>query len=250
MRVYSIFFYFLFCFLFCAIIFFGCSSVQKEEIKSAEELFLFAKKEFEKKNYEEASKYFDILKLQYPASEFADDAQYYLAEINFLRGEYIIAAFHYSALRRYYPSSPYCKESLFKTALCYYNLSPSFDREQEYTFKAIETFQEFQNMYPADSLAKFANEYFKELRNKLAYRNYFIASLYYKWSSYKSALIYLDFVIEEYSDSDFVEDAYWMKMEIYKKSKLFLDLEEIIKEYMNKFPNGKFISQVNNLLVR
>jgi outer membrane protein assembly factor BamD len=239
--------FYLFYFILITFIFAGCSSAKKEEIKTAEELFQFAKKKFEEKNYEDASKYFDLLKLQYPASEYADDAQYYLAEISFLRGDYIMSAFHYSALRRYYPSSPYYKESLFKTALSYYKLSPPFDRDQEYTQKAIEAFLEFQNLYPKDSLYFSANEYIKELRNKLAYRNYFIASLYYKLASNKSALIYLDYVIEQFPDSDYVEDAYWLKMTIYKESGLFLDLAELIKEYKTKFPQGKYISQLGSL---
>jgi len=235
------------CFIIFTFIVAGCSSVKKEEIKTAEEHFQYAKEQFEKKNYEEASKYFDLLKLQYPASEYADDAQFYLAEISFLRGDYIMSAFHYSALRRYYPSSPYYKESLFKTALSYYKLSPPFDRDQEYTQKAIDAFQEFQNLYPKDSLFFTANEYIKELRNKLAYRNFFIASLYYKLASNKSSIIYLDFLIDQYPDSDYVEDAYWLKMTIYKESGLFLDLAELVKEYKTKFPNGKYLTQLESL---
>ncbi len=188
------------------------------------------------------------MKLQYPASQYADDAQFYLGLINFNKGDYLMAAFHFSALRRAYPNSEYAKEALFKTAMCYYNLSPSFDRDQEYTFKAIEYLMEFQNTYPGDSLAYLSNQYLKELRNKLAYRNFFTANLYYKWKSSKSALIYLDMVIEDYPDTDYVEDAYWLKMTIYQEKGLFLDLEELAKEYQTKFPNGKYSNQVKSFI--
>lgn len=249
MQINTIIFKFL-CFFATVIILMSlesCSSAQLTEIRTADDLFKLAKEKYDKEDYEEASKLFDLLKLQYPASQYADDAQFYLAEISFKRGEYIMAAFHYNWLRRSYTNSPYSKESLYKTALCYYNLSPPFDRDQEYTFKAIEAFQDFQNIYPADSLSVLAGNYIKELRNKLAYRNYFVASLYYKWLSYKSSLVYIDFVLDDFSDSDYVEDAYWLKISIYKEMKLFLDLKEILKNYRNKFPNGKYISQVNLL---
>lgn len=239
-----------FCFSAIFLIWVGlgsCSSTKPSEIRSADDLFKLAKEKYEKEDYEDASKLFDLLKLQYPASQYADDAQFYIAEISFKRGEYIMAAFHYNWLRRSYPNSPYSKESLYKTALCYYNLSPPFDRDQEYTFKAIEAFQDFQNIYPSDSLYALAGNYIKELRNKLAYRNYFVASLYYKWLSYKSALVYIDFVLNDFSDSDYVEDAYWLKISIYKELKLLLDLKEILKDYRNKFPRGKYISQVDLL---
>ncbi|MGB9851522.1 MAG: outer membrane protein assembly factor BamD [Candidatus Kapaibacteriota bacterium] len=237
------------CFLFLvSLIVFSCSTTKKEEISSADDLFALAKKEYEKKKYEEAEKYFDLLKLQYPASRYADDAQYYLGLISFDKGDYIMAAFHFSSLRRAYPNSEYCKEALFKTALSYYNLSPSFDRDQEYTSKAIDYFMEFQNTYPGDSLSVIANNYLKELRNKLAYRYFFTAMLYYKWGSPKSALIYLDVVIEDYPDSDYAEDAMWLKINIYREKGLFLDLEEIAKEYQNKFPNGKYSEQIKSFV--
>lgn len=243
-RVQKFVLYFIFVYTLTII---GCSTAKKEEIRSSDELFEKAKSEYQKKKYEEAEKYFDLLKLQYPASQYADDAQFYLGEISFEKGDYIMAAFHYSTLRRWYPASEYSKIALFKTALSYYKLSPPFDREQEYTFKAIEYLLEFLNTYPNDSLTSVANSYLKELRNKLAYRNYFTANLYYKWESPKSALIYLDIVLDEYSDTDYAEDALWLKIQIYKERGLFLDLEELLERYKKMFPYGKYISQVNVL---
>ncbi|MCX7908013.1 MAG: outer membrane protein assembly factor BamD [Ignavibacteria bacterium] len=234
------------CFLFI-LIFIACSTTKKEVINSADDLFNIAKAEFQKKKFEEAEKYFDLLKLQYPGSQYADDAQFYLGEISFEKGDYIMAAFHYSTLRRWFPSSEYCKVALFKTGLSYYQLSPPYDREQEYTFKAIEYFLEFRSTYPDDSLNVATNLYLKELRNKLAYRNLFTANLYYKWQSYKSALIYLDIVLDEYPDTDYVEDAFWLKILIYKERGLFYDLEELIKQYKRLFPNGKYFTQVENI---
>ncbi len=226
---------------------FGCSTPKREEIHSADVLFLKAKQELDKKRYEEAEKYFDLLKLHFPASQYADDAQYYLGIINFEKNNYIMASFHFSTLRKWYPNSEYCKEALFKTAMCYYNLSPPFDREQEYTFKAIEYFLEFQNTYPNDTLTNFANIYLKELRNKLAYRNYFTAYLYYKWQSYRSALIYIDIVLDEYPETDFAEDALWLKIQIYNDQGFYLDLEELLTQYKQKFPKGKYLVRVETL---
>ncbi|GIV55857.1 MAG: hypothetical protein KatS3mg040_0625 [Candidatus Kapaibacterium sp.] len=80
---------------------------------------------------------FDVIRLQYPASEFAPDAQYYLAEISFRRREYVVASFNYSMVRRQYPTHPRAREALYKAALCYVELAPPYDRDQEYTRKAI-----------------------------------------------------------------------------------------------------------------
>ncbi len=233
--------------LLYAFFFLSCSSTKQTEIKSAEDLFELGKTNFEKGNYDEANKYFDLLKLQYPASEYADDAQYYIAEISFRKKEYIMAAFNFSWLRRSYPSSPYLKEAFYKTGLSYYHLSPTYDRDQEYTYKAIEVFQEFINYYPNDSLTKHAKEYVTELRNKLAYKNYHTATIYYKLESYRSALIYLDFVIDDFPDTDVVEDALFLKAQIYFEKRLFYDLKEIINDYKSLFPNGKYLINISEI---
>ncbi|MCX7879090.1 MAG: tetratricopeptide repeat protein [Ignavibacteria bacterium] len=225
----------------------GCATTKVEELKTAYDLFTSAKKKFEEKDYEEATKFFDLVKLQYPASQYAIDAQYYLAEISFAKGEFLMAAFHYNWLRRSYPNSTFFKDATFKVALCYYNLSPPSDRDQEYTFKAIESFSEFLNLYPNDSLSVLAEKYKKELRNKLAYRNYFIAELYYKWLSYKSAIIYADIVLKEFQDTDYAEEALWLKINIYNDLKHYFDLRKLLEEYKMKYSNGKYIVQVETL---
>lgn len=240
--------------LFFFSIFLACSSIKQTEIKTADELYILAKKKFDSGDFEGASKYFDLLKLQFPASQYADEAQFYIAEISYERGEYIMAAFHYNWLRRSFSNTPFYKESLFKTAMCYYNLSPTFDRDQEYTFKAIDAFNDFIVMYPKDSLAVIASKYLKDLKNKLAYRNYHISLIYYKMRSYLSSLIYLDEIFENYPDSDCIEDAYWIKIISLKNLNRFLDAIDLIEKYKEIFPNGKYISQIitieNELNVR
>lgn len=237
-----------FCIFLC-LIFIGCSSSKTFEIKTSDELFQLAKEKFEKGDLDDASKYFDLIKLQYPASQYSDDAQFYLAEIYFKRGEYVMAAFNYNWLRRSYTNSIYYKESLYKTALCYYYLSPPFDRDQEYTYKSIEAFTDFKTAYPSDSLTQLVDKYLQELKNKLAYRNYFTALLYYKMQSFRSSLIYLDEVIENFQDTDYIEDAYWLKAYTLKNLNRLLDMKDVIDEYHLKFPKGKYYKELLSLVV-
>lgn len=225
----------------------SCGIPQVPEGANAKETFEFATKHYEDDNYEAAQLGFDRIKLQYPASIYADDAQYYLAEINFSQSKYILAAFNYSTLRRVYPRSDYARLALFKTAMSYYNLSPSFDRDQEYTLKAIKTFSEFQAEYPGDSLYNKAGEYIDELRNKLAYREFFTAGLYRKIRSSKSSLVYYQSVIDNYPDTDYLEDAYVGKIEtldyLGRKSEALRE----IKKYRDLFPKGELKEQVNSI---
>ncbi len=235
-------------FIFFSILVANCGGTKTPENISAEQVYNKGLELFHQGEYLEAKSYFDIIKLQYPASQYADKAQYYLSEVYFKREEYILAAYNYSTLRRIYPGSQYSKESMYKNALCYYLLSPTYDRDQEYTKKAIEAFMEFQYLYPDDSLNIESSNRIKELRNKLAYREFFTAELYRKMDSPKSAVVYFDLVINNYSDSDYYELAYIGKIDALYYMKKYDLLTSAIRAYNTNFPNGKAVNSNNNIL--
>lgn len=231
---------------------FSCASTKKTEVQTAETIYDKAMEKFKKEDWEEATQLFDVIKLQYPASVYADDAQYYLAEINYKKGEYILAAFNYNMLRRLYPTSEFNKQSLYKAGMSYYQLSPDFDRDQEYTLKSINSFMDYQTVYHNDSLYQQAGKYIDELRNKLGKRAYTTAELYVKLEGYKSAIVYLDAVIDDYPDTKFFEPACLMKVDLLIKLKKYDEAQSFIDFYKRKFPEGPNIKTItdNELMLK
>ena len=216
---------------------------------SAENLYNKGIELKEEEDYLESQKMFDLIKLQYPASKYADDAQFYLSELDFLRGKYILAAFNYNSLRRVYPSSEYNKQALYKKALCYYKLSPPHERDQQYTHKAISSLLEFQGTYPNDSLAKDADNKILELRSKLAHRKFSTAELYKKLDDPKAASVYYDIVINQYDDTIYYEDSYWGKVQSLHKMGRKDEATTIIQLYNQEFPDGQFINLMSDLMI-
>lgn len=226
---------------------FSCKSTDSTVQKSAEESYRIAMENFNDEDWEDAQKMFDIIKLQYPASIYADDAQYHLAEINFSKKEFIMAAYNYNLLRRVYPQSEFYKISLFKVGICYYELSPPFDRDQEYTTKAIQSFTEFQSLFPKDSLSATATEKIKELRDKLAEREYSNAMIYRKMYSPRSSIIYYDIIIDDYPDTKFYEQAFYDKIEVLYELLSYDEAVTLSDLYKRNFPNGKFLDKIKNI---
>lgn len=225
----------------------SCASSAKVDTTNLEELFKAAKERFDSKDFMESTKYFEIIKLQFPASQYSDDAQFYLAEIEFEKERYIYASFNYSLLRKYYPNSDYAKLSLFKSALSLFKQSPKFDRDQDYTRKALNAMMEFQSIYPKDSLAQVANNYIGELRNKLAEREYSTAELYKKMEQPKSSLIYYDQILNDYEDTKFYEPAYFGKIETLVKLRKYEEALGLCDLYVKIFPKGENLSEVLKL---
>jgi outer membrane protein assembly factor BamD len=235
---------FILCAVFCA----ACSSNRSSVMpRTVDDIFALGVEEFNRANYGYAQKLFDIIKLQYPASKYADDAQYYLAEINFGKGEYILAAYNYNQLRRTFPNSEYAKQSAYKAALANLKMSPKQDRDQDYTKQAIRAFAEFQSMYPKDSLATESGKRIRELRNKLAEHDFRTAELYIKLYAPRAALTYYDLVISGYSDTDFYEPAYAGKIKMQVRLKKIVEAKESVRVYRQLFPNGEHKEEIEDL---
>jgi outer membrane protein assembly factor BamD len=225
----------------------SCSTTKTAEPTSDEFLFNKAMDKFNREDYLEAKSMFDAFLLQYRASKLADQAQYYEAEISYKREEFITAAWEYNKVASTYSSSPLVTISLFKAAKCYYELSPSYDRDQEYTVKAIAALINFKQMYSKDSLAQVADKYIAELRNKLAFREYKTAELYIKLDDPRAALIYYQSVLSDYSDTDYFEESFWGKIQMLYRLKKFDELKSMLATYSRVFPGGKYLKDVSDL---
>jgi outer membrane protein assembly factor BamD len=202
-------------FLLSAAVLASCSSTDAaRKSKTVDEIYEEAMAAYKDDNWLEAQAKFDVIKLQYPASQYADDAQYYLAEINFQRSEYIMAAFNYNQLRRSYPSSEYVRESMYKAAVCYDRISLPADRDQENTRKAIMAYTDFQSMYMRDSLGLEATKRIRDLRDRLAERFWQAAEHYIRTYARRAALVQYDAIIDEYPDSKWLEPALVQKIDI------------------------------------
>ena len=226
----------------------ACGSDQTEKATTAKEMYEKAVKYYNDEDYMEAEKLFDAVRLQYTASQYSDDAQYYIAEINFKRYEYILSAFNYNRLRSQYPGSDYTQSALYKEALSYYELSPTYHRDQKYTRKAIDAFKEFKYLYPDnDSLVNKSNIRINELRAKLAKKDYSIAELYMNMDDPRAALVYFDQVINKYDDTKYYQDAFYGKIKALIKMKKFQEARSIIRSYKSDFPGGEYIRDVKDL---
>lgn len=226
----------------------GCGSSEgASHVRSADDIYAEGVEEFNSGDYLEAQKLFDIIKLQYPASQYADDAQYYMAEINYKKSEYVLAAYNYNLLRRAFPSSPYAKEALYKASMSYLQLSPDPQREQSYTKQAIRSFSEFQSFYPDDSLAVESGKRIVELRDKLAERDFQTAELYVKLEYPRAALIYFNQVINDFADTRFLEPSYVGKLKMQLRLKQLNDARETVRLYKQQFPQGEYRDEVQQM---
>ena len=230
-----------------SIIFSSCSSSDLTKSLSAEDRFEIGKTKFDDEDYLEAINEFEIIKIQFPGSAVADDAQYYLAECRSKKEEYLLAAVEYQELKNNMPASPLVPMAQYKIGLCYYTLSPKSSLDQQYTRRAIDEFQAFIEYYPKDEMVTDASAKIKELNERLAKKLYDSAELYVKLEYYKAATIYYNSIIEKYHDTKYGELAYIGKAKSFISRNKFGDAKKEIDKFMEKYPNSGLIKEAETL---
>lgn len=225
----------------------GCGSSEETVNLGAEERFQLGKQEFDDEDYLDAIRDFQIVKLQYPGSSVADDAQYYMGESHFKRGEYLLAVEDFRTLKRNMASSPLVPMAQYQTAMCYYMLSPRPELDQTYTRQAIDEFQAFVEYYPLDEHRPDAEERIMELNGRLAEKLFDTAEQYMKLSYYRSAGVYYDFVIQKYHDTPLAEPAHLGKIRALINRNRTGEAREEIGVFLEKYPGSRLIPEVLSL---
>ena len=225
----------------------GCSSTNDLSDLSADDRLTSAVKLYEDEDFEDAATEFEAILLQYPGNSIVDDAQYYLGMCKFQREEFILSAFEFSKLIKNMPASEFVADAQFMLAESYYELSPDFTLDQNYTKKAIEEYQAFVDFFPLNQRVAEAERKISELNDKLGRKEYSIAVIYEKMEYYTASLKYYDAVVEIYHDTQYAPLA------LYRKIKLLMDREredEALKEmrkFVRMYPEDSNFKEVDDL---
>jgi len=172
---------------------------------------------YEAKKYSDAAEAFEIITRIGRGTNYAQDAQFYLAESYFKDERYLLAASEYERFISFFPRDERREEVDFKRALSFYEQSPRYRLDQGATAQAIELFQLFNNNYPNSDRVPEAAEKIDALRNKLARKIFNAAEFYSRINSYKAAVIYFDRTIDQYPESVWAERALVQLIDTYNR---------------------------------
>ncbi|MFA5668372.1 MAG: outer membrane protein assembly factor BamD [Balneolaceae bacterium] len=172
---------------------------------------------YEAKKYGDAAEAFEIITRIGRGTNYAQDAQFYLAESYFKDERYLLAASEYERFISFFPRDERREEVDFKRALSFYEQSPRYRLDQGATAQAIELFQLFNNNYPNSDRVPEAAEKIDALRNKLARKIFNAAEFYSRINSYKAAVIYFDRTIDQYPESVWAERALVQLIDTYNR---------------------------------
>jgi outer membrane protein assembly factor BamD len=133
-------------------------------------------------------------------------------------------------------------------ASAHFKDSPRAELDQTNTLKAIQELKNFLDEYPESQHAQEGQKLLYEARSKLAHKLYNNGRIYYKLKRYDAALIYLQDVLDQYSDTKYAAPASFLKAESYREQKKS-DLAELeYRKFLEKYPGDKLTGKVKSRL--
>jgi len=192
----------------------SCGSYNKV-VKSTDTEYKYKKaiEYYEDGEYVKAGTLLKDLVSIYRGTNRADKIYYYYAKCSIAQNDYLLAKHYFNSLVKEFPMSDYAEESYFMVGYCSYLMSPKARLDQQETAEAIDALQLYVNLYPYNDRVDEANRLIDELNNKLVYKAYLSARLYYDFKNYKAAVIALNNCLNKYPDSKYREDLKFMLLE-------------------------------------
>ncbi len=204
---------------------------------------------YEKGKYSDAAEAFETVTRLGRGTNYAQNAQFYLAESYFKDERFLLAAAEYERFISYFPRDERREEVDYKRALSFYEQSPRYRLDQSPTGKAIELFQLFINNYPNSELVTEAASKIDDLRNKLALKYLKAAEFYARIDMFKAAIIYYDLTIDQFPESKWSEEALVQQIKTYnryaslsvdiKKAERYLNALSAYEKFIQLFPSSE-----------
>ena len=155
-------------------------------------------------------KIFDMLKeiqIRYPYTKYAALAELRSGDVYFKKKEYSQAAEEYENFITNHPGHEELDYAMYRLGFSYYKMKAGKDRNHSKPLKAIRWFTLLKQTYPDSPYAEQTLEKIEESRKILAERELYIGKFYQKKKNYKAAAQRYRNILENYSDTEYAEQA-------------------------------------------
>ena len=229
------------------------------KINDAEYKYSYAKKYFNQKKYVKSATLLEDVVQYFRGRAEAEESLYMLAQSYYFQKDYVTASEYFKNYFNTYPKGEFAELARFYSAYGLYLDSPDPRLDQNQTYESIQQFLMYLEYYPQSERAKQAQEILFELQEKLAYKEYLGAKLYYNLgtymgNNYASCIITAENALKSYPDTKYREDLIYLT--ICSKFELaivsvderlqgrYRDVVDEYYNYMNEFPEGKYVKQI------
>jgi outer membrane protein assembly factor BamD len=219
--------------------------------------------------YKKALEYYD--KGEYAKSEYLlneviptyrgtskyENISYYYVMSLYKQEFYNVAAHYFNLFTTTFPQSERLEECHYKSALCYYYVSPEVKLDQQNTHNAINGFLKYIKLYPDSDKISEINKYLDICRDKLTNKSYINARLYYDREKFKSAIVALNNSLNDYPESSYREEVKYLLLQSHyqfaknsivdKQADRYKEALQSTESFIEEFPESQYIDEANTI---
>jgi len=166
------------------------------------------------------------------------EALYTLARSHFARREWVSAASEFQRLANEFPTHQYALPSRLGTCEAYANLSPRPQLDQEYTVAALIHCEDLARNFPGTPQAETASAHVREMRHKLAQKEFETGMFYFRRGALDASVIYFQRALEEYPDTTFAPSALLRLHEVYTRIGYVEEAQEVRDRLLRDYPQS------------
>ncbi len=185
----------------------ACSGGDRLRYTSAQEAYEKGMSQFEEEDYDTAVRFFRAVFQYGRGNEYAEDAQFRLAESRERQRQYLLAASEYERFAQLYRSSQRVPIAQFRQAKMYFKSTPQYQLDQSDSRRAIALYQLFIERHPQHELVAEARDDIRILRDKLARKQYDAAKLYERRDMYEAAAQTYVSLFDTYPETEWADEA-------------------------------------------
>lgn len=249
-------------FLLISFFVFGCSNKYQKTLKNSDpaKKLELAQYYYNKKDYFRASTLFEQLQDAYSGTATAEKVTYYSAYCNYGMQNNLLAGYQFKTYYENFPTGVWAEECLYMYAHCLYLESQVWYLDQTDTYKALEAIKLFVGVYSDSKYIPECNIQLDKLRNKLAYKAYKNAKMYFQTREYKSAIISLQNVIKDFPEIPQKEELDFLTVKSYfllfensidkKKDERYSEAVLNFQQFKNEYPDSKFMFELKKLSIK
>lgn len=189
--------------LFVLALLLGCSGAAPTPtpVTTAETLYGQAQATAKTRDFEEATKFLERLRDEFPFSRFAVEGELLLADIAFDQEKFPEATVAYRSFEDTHPTHPRASHAVYRRGLAQMELSQPEDRDQSATRAALEAFQKLIHAYPGSEREADARKRIAEARNRLGAHEVYVAQYYLRRSKFEAAAARLEGAVRDFPDT-------------------------------------------------
>ncbi len=228
----------------------GCAGKGLKTIEGNPELlYRDGLNRFNKRDYSEALKRFELLKSNFPDSPpYTVWAELKIGDCHFFQKEYVEAIAVYEEFKKVHPTHEEIPYVLYQIGMAYFNQMLTYDRDQTSTQKALSNFEYLVANYPPSLFTERTKEKMGLCRKRLADHEFYIGNFYYKNGKFMAASVRFQGLIDKFPKMPEEDNILFLLGKSYLQLDQGEKATEAFNKIVNEYPKSSYYREAKAIL--